>query len=598
MKDFARATKLPSIGGRAAYITDPGRQEEIVVRSRSIDWKPYIDFEARQHKTNVRQNEGRELMISLPNEWYTLPKPALSVRINTMARSVFGKERDYQWAVHWNKARTNMHVHIIYSERLKVAEPGRWDRDVYLKDDGNVARRKSDRARDSEGNVLPPVHKKGDLKDPFTAKDPKFKSKAWLHEQKQELKQLMQEWGVDFDKPEPLHQFHEGKGSESKTIRLKNEIIKIVNSRLADLETSGYDIYQKLLPSIQNQFNQNRLTVPYFQDGKLRCMSCSAPERAYDFIKQDQTWVVSLADLTKAIVLKSPTIENPAPEAQFPSQAQNEPNWGQNEPKKDTETERVLELAERTKAEVLKPIKPDFSLLIEARKEYNLQAAAIEIDRRLQAVPVLSAPNRMKEALAKFEASREQITAARMQLRSIHSPRFPIGKAAREAKEKIHTALDELHKAEAYCDKCFEALTAFGVPQYHDGIKLSGHTLDSEDMEYVHHHADRVLQDLQSKAAYNARFYEQPPVPPNPEALNDAKMHFETLLDKIPEEYREEAEKAILEADRGTVKAIPAKQDRLSDRIAKAKEQAAAARAAAAQRNIDKTAKKKDGQVR
>ena len=43
MKSFVRVTKLPSISGRAGYMSDPGKQEEIVVQSEPVDWQPYID---------------------------------------------------------------------------------------------------------------------------------------------------------------------------------------------------------------------------------------------------------------------------------------------------------------------------------------------------------------------------------------------------------------------------------------------------------------------------------------------------------------------------------------------------------------------------
>ena len=102
MKSFARTTKLPSISGRAGYMSDPGKQEEIVLESEKVDWQPYVDYEATQHKTNARQNEGREMIVSLSNDWYDLPKDDLRNRVDQIAKTVVGEGRDYQWAVHWN----------------------------------------------------------------------------------------------------------------------------------------------------------------------------------------------------------------------------------------------------------------------------------------------------------------------------------------------------------------------------------------------------------------------------------------------------------------------------------------------------------------
>lgn len=244
MKSFARTTKLPSIAGRAGYMSDPGRQEEIVLESEKVDWQPYIDYEATQHKTNARQNEGREMMVSLPNDWYQLPKDELRNRVDMIAKATVGEGREYQWAVHWNKDRTNFHVHIIFSERQKMKEPGRWDRDIYLTDDGKVARRKADRAKEPDGSFKPPIHRKGDLKsDPFTAKDKTFTKKEWLHDKKQELKQLMvDQWNVKFEKQPHLPEFHQGKGDESGIIHKKNIVIRENNRRLDFLESQGVKI--------------------------------------------------------------------------------------------------------------------------------------------------------------------------------------------------------------------------------------------------------------------------------------------------------------------------------------------------------------------
>lgn len=143
MKGFARVTKLSSVGGRADYISNPDRQESIVAASAPVDWKPYHDYEMANQKTDRRNNEGREVVIALPNEWAALSRGELSRRAEKLAVTAAGKDTDMQWAVHWNKAHTNLHIHVIFSERQKEKEPGRWDRDIYLTDDGKVARRSS-----------------------------------------------------------------------------------------------------------------------------------------------------------------------------------------------------------------------------------------------------------------------------------------------------------------------------------------------------------------------------------------------------------------------------------------------------------------------
>lgn len=147
MKGFARVTKLSNVGGRADYISNPDRQESIVAASEPVDWKPYHDYEMANQKTAARNNEGREVVIALPNKWAALSRDELTRRAEKLAVTAAGKSTDMQWAVHWNKAHTNLHIHVIFSERQREKEPGRWDRDIYLTDEGKVARRKADRAR-------------------------------------------------------------------------------------------------------------------------------------------------------------------------------------------------------------------------------------------------------------------------------------------------------------------------------------------------------------------------------------------------------------------------------------------------------------------
>ena len=201
MKGFARVTKLSNVGGRADYISNPDRQESIVAASEPVDWKPYHDYEMANQKTAARNNEGREVVIALPNEWAALSRDELTRRAEKLAVTAAGKSTDMQWAVHWNKAHTNLHIHVIFSERQREKEPGRWDRDIYLTDEGKVARRKADRARNEDGSFKPPVHRKGDLKDGFTAKDPKYVSRGWVPAMKQQLREQFAALGVELEKP-------------------------------------------------------------------------------------------------------------------------------------------------------------------------------------------------------------------------------------------------------------------------------------------------------------------------------------------------------------------------------------------------------------
>ena len=288
MKSFARMTKLSNVGGRADYITNERKQEAILAKSEPVDWKPYQEFERANQRTATANNEGRELIIALPNEWSKLPTRELEARANIIAQTAVGKSTDLQWAVHWNHDRTNLHIHVIFSERQREKSAGRWDRNIYATEDGKVARSKADRAKDSEGNYIL-LHRKGEEKGGFTAKDKAYTTKGWLADTKERLKQTFQErWQVNIEKPDYLHQYHEGKGKEAPTIRTKNEVIKAVNSRLKDLASVGMNVELSALPPIKANMKNRELVVPYIKDGRTQLMRFATPRKAMNFVLQTE----------------------------------------------------------------------------------------------------------------------------------------------------------------------------------------------------------------------------------------------------------------------------------------------------------------------
>ena len=77
----------------------------------------------------------------MPNEWKDLEKDELARRVDFLSQRAIGADinQEYQWAVHWNQARTNLHAHVIFSERklqLNDKATSRWDRDIYLTAEG------------------------------------------------------------------------------------------------------------------------------------------------------------------------------------------------------------------------------------------------------------------------------------------------------------------------------------------------------------------------------------------------------------------------------------------------------------------------------
>ena len=254
MYTYVRATKLPDIVGRSAYITNKtGRHkaEDIVCCGGAVeDWKPYQTYERNHQRSSEPNNEGRELIVALPNSWGSLiARPLLKSRMESFIQQLIGKNTDNQYAVHWNSSHTNLHAHIIFSERQKCPQTNAkgatsdfYDRDIYLTQDGKIARRKADRAVDEHGNVKPPVHRKGEPKElAFTAKDTRYKSKEWLQGVKQAVKRR---FALEIEKKHItnyLHTYHEGKAPRAaEIVKQRNEIIRSINQLLDERKKEGY----------------------------------------------------------------------------------------------------------------------------------------------------------------------------------------------------------------------------------------------------------------------------------------------------------------------------------------------------------------------
>ena len=75
------------------------------------------------------------MIIALPNELADKNKNQTSAEqkiilkeiCDELVSQIVGEGHDHEYAVHWNHDRTNLHVHILYSERKVIqAEPKRY----------------------------------------------------------------------------------------------------------------------------------------------------------------------------------------------------------------------------------------------------------------------------------------------------------------------------------------------------------------------------------------------------------------------------------------------------------------------------------------
>ena len=243
MKSFVRLQKIPNVAGRLDYIFRQGAfskkelSEQLVYFHDNFgaeNWKKLASFEAAESKRlNTKINQARELIIALPNSLKN--KKDAEMQYQKIA-STLASGQPYAFAVHWNKSKTNLHMHLLLSERQKLnisQEPKRYRQDIWAKADGSRALKIEDRHHimhhkgdiqyDSDGNIK----YKNAENSGFSLKTKDMQKKSWLFEKKQEAVNLLKNLGYDitvFDEKEGfLAEKHEGKGISKYTQRIKRE---------------------------------------------------------------------------------------------------------------------------------------------------------------------------------------------------------------------------------------------------------------------------------------------------------------------------------------------------------------------------------------
>lgn len=203
---YARETSLKNVVGRSDYISNPKRQEEIVLHKKDMKhtWKEYADFEKSNQKSKNANIQARETVVALPNDLAN-DSEKLEQFCDLLAKKMYGENRDYEYAVHWNSSRTNLHVHFIYSEREINLEskPKIYKRDLWAdKVTGKVCKKDNPNAilRAKKGEVM--KDKDGNVRyetDPFSSKDKKYNNKSWLKERNLLIKDVFRAFDYEID---------------------------------------------------------------------------------------------------------------------------------------------------------------------------------------------------------------------------------------------------------------------------------------------------------------------------------------------------------------------------------------------------------------
>ena len=158
---FVQMTKLTDVRGRVDYITNPKRQEHLYATYTSVKpefWKllskqSQFDF-WRSHQSKGKCIEGRELVIALPEHLQQEDPERLLQEFTKVFQDRYGMQCTS--ALHHNKAKTNYHIHLVFSERnlLEKPEIKTASRNMFFDEDGRHVRTKK-QILDENGNVRP-----------------------------------------------------------------------------------------------------------------------------------------------------------------------------------------------------------------------------------------------------------------------------------------------------------------------------------------------------------------------------------------------------------------------------------------------------------
>ncbi len=186
--------KLHDLSGRITYISSHAKQEYLYeVYATEPDrafWRELAKCSQEEFEksgTNGKCIEARELMIALPESFINYDHDYLLKRMVDEFKEKYGVECFA--ALHHNKRKTNLHIHMIFAERKRLEQPIEKvaTRNMFYDERRSHVRTKKE-ILDGDGNIRKgcKIIKKGEVYERkiFTKKDGRFKQESFLDEAK------------------------------------------------------------------------------------------------------------------------------------------------------------------------------------------------------------------------------------------------------------------------------------------------------------------------------------------------------------------------------------------------------------------------------
>jgi len=190
---FVEHTKLPNVKGRIKYISSKAQQENLYAVYETAPRQYWTEL-AKENQADFKRSgtagtciEAREFIIALPKEFIHFDYDQLLKYFTESFKRKYGAECIA--ALHHNKRKTNLHIHLIYSERKKLEEPVQKIamRNMFFDPNGKRIRTKKEAT--NEQGLLPgyKMIPKGEVYEEhkFEKKNPLFKAKNFTADAKE-----------------------------------------------------------------------------------------------------------------------------------------------------------------------------------------------------------------------------------------------------------------------------------------------------------------------------------------------------------------------------------------------------------------------------
>ena len=315
---FIEMAKLHDLSGRITYISSHAKQEHLYeVYTTEPDrafWRELAKCNQEEFEksgTNGKCIEARELMIALPESFINYDHDYLLKKMVDKFKEKYGVECFA--ALHHNKRKTNLHIHMIFAERKRLEQPTEKAaaRNMFYDEQGKHVRTKKE-ILDGDGNIRKgcKIIKKGEVYERkiFTIKDGRFKQESFLDEAKVFYTDLINQMVIDdkdrlsiFDKNGPyLATKKVGKNNpKAEAIKADNEI-RMEWNRAVDraiisgvsetevVELKKTEITEKVKESVEQNGNKPELFGEIVRAAilLLKCLIIKAMQKVMDIAEK------------------------------------------------------------------------------------------------------------------------------------------------------------------------------------------------------------------------------------------------------------------------------------------------------------------------